>query len=135
MAKRKQKKTKKRNDTVGRFLRPTEAREAHNDFESAGAAVRVVPPINTLLKTGKLTQRQWEALDHYRTQAQKAEDDMAESGSLDPEKIMGGGSNPTGGKLPVSLLATPAILETARIERDLGSLLLQHRASYSCIKS
>lgn len=118
----KPKKRKKANDIVARFVRPTEAREAHNDFRSAGAAVRVVPVIETMLLTRKLTQAQFEALNYYRDQAHQAEDDCAESSVLDAERIMGGGGGGMGGTIPMRLLTTPAMCETARIERDLGPL-------------
>lgn len=50
---------------VDRFVRPTEAREAHNDFRSAGPAVRAIPPIETLYEAGKLSAKQFEALARY----------------------------------------------------------------------
>lgn len=113
-----------------RFLRPTEHREAHNDFEDAGAARRVTPVIDTLRRIGKLNQSEYDALAYYREQAHKAEDDMAQSSPLAPARIMGGVvSGGGGGRIPVGvLLATPAICETARIERDLGALLGLARA-------
>jgi hypothetical protein len=117
-------KRKKPADIVARFVRPTEAREAQNDFESAGAAVRVVPVIETLHKAGHLTQAEYDALNHYRNQAHRAEDDCAQSGTLAPERMMGGDRSPCGSQIPVGvLLATPAIIECARLERELGSLL------------
>ncbi len=126
-ATRKRKAAKVR-DTIARFMRPTDERIAHNDIEHAGAAVRIVPVIDTLLKSGHLTRAQYDALDYYRTQAHRAEDDCARQGTLSPEKIMGGGGSSHGGFIPVTLLATPAIIETARIERDLGSLFAIARA-------
>lgn len=123
MGKGKRKKAKP-TDIVARFVRPTEAREAHNDFVGAGAAVRVVPVIETMLKQGHLTQAEYDALNHYREQAHKAEDDCARSGTLAPERMMGGDRGPCGSQIPVGvLLATPAIIECARLERELGSLL------------
>lgn len=126
---RKSKQPRKVPSAITRFVRPTEHREAHNDFQSAGAAVRVVPVIETLLKVGKLNQAEYDALNHYREQAHRAEDDMAQESPLAPQRVMGGvSSSPTGGRLPAILLATPAIIETARIERDLGSLYRIARA-------
>lgn len=128
-------KTRKKNDrkvpsAIARFVRPTEHREAHNDFQSAGAAVRVVPVIETLLSTGRLTQREYDALAHYREQAHRAEDDMAQESPLSPARVMGGvSSSPSSGRLPAGvILATPAIIETARLERELGSLFPLARA-------
>lgn len=126
MAKRgRKKRAGKREDRMERFIRPTEAREVHNHFQGAGAAVRVVPVIETLLRTERITQSEFDRLAYYREQAHKAEDDIAGESPLSPQRIMGGvTSSPTSGKIPTAvLLATPAIIETARIERDLGSLL------------
>lgn len=121
--KERRRKARKPNSVVARFMRPTEAREAHNDFRSAGAAMRVVPVIEIMRAAGKLSQSEFDALDYYREQAHKAEDDLAQSSTLAPDRIMGGAGSAWGGKIPAALMATPAILETARLERDLGSLL------------
>lgn len=118
------KKRKKTSDVVAQYVRPTPAREAHNDFQSAGPAYRVVPVIDTLLRAGRLSQAEYDALNHYRQQAHKAEDDCAQTGTIAPERMMGGGGSSGAGKIPVGvLLATPAIIECARLERELGSLL------------
>lgn len=102
------------------FIRPTPERERHNACESAGAAKRVVAPIRKLFDDDRLTPSQFDNLSYYRTQAQQAEDDAKQSGSLDPEKMMGGSGGFAGSKIPASLMhCTPAILETARIEREL----------------
>ncbi len=102
---------------------PTDARFAHNDFERAGMAYRCVPMIDTLLQTRRITHTEHGALEYYREQAHRAEDDAAEQGTLSPEKIMGGGcGSAQQSYIPTMLIATPAIVETARIERDLGSL-------------
>lgn len=101
-------------------IRPTPERERHNACESAGAAKRVVAPIRHLFDTDRLTPSQFDNLSYYRTQANQAQDDQKQSGSLDPEKMMGGASGSAGPKIPASLMqCTPAILETARIEREL----------------
>lgn len=125
MGRDKRKRKNKAADVVARFIRPTEAREAHNDFQSAGPAVRVVPVIDTLLKQKRLSQAEYDALNHYRTQAHQAEDDIAQSGTLDPQRMMGGGGCFSGaGKIPAHLLRwSPAIEECGRLERELGSLL------------
>lgn len=116
---RKRKTRKKPTDS--RFLRPTEAREAHNDFQSAGAARRVTPAIDRKSIRAKLTDAQHLALHHYRDLAHRAEDDQAKDSALSPKKIMGGVSGGTSvGTIPTGLLlATPAIIETSRIERAL----------------
>lgn len=124
-------KTKKK-PVVGKGLLPTPEQLASGTFSQrwmiedghrAQAHVRT-PVIDTLWDAGKLTEVEYCALAYYRDQALKAEDDVAGQSVLSPEKIMGGngGSSPVGGYIPAILIATPAILETARIERDLGSL-------------
>lgn len=99
-------------------------RGAKNAFVSAGMARRVTPVIDTMFDAGHLTEAEYSALAYYRDQASRAEDDTADDGVLSPERIMGGtsASQPSGGYLPATLICTPAILETARIERDLGVL-------------
>lgn len=101
---------------------PTDARLAHNDARRIGMAWRITPVIETLLLTRQISQREFEALSYYRDQASRAEDDMAQESTLSPSRVMGGSGGPSGGKIPAILMATPAILKTARIERDLGSL-------------
>jgi hypothetical protein len=102
----------------------TGERASRNQFVSAGMAFRVVPVIETLFTTKRLTEAEYDALLYYRTLASQAEDDEACSGPLDPEKIMGGAtdSHPIGGYIPANMIATPAILMTAHIERQLGAL-------------
>ena len=73
MAKRKRKPNKRGSSPIERFLRPTEAREAQNDFRSAGPAVRVIPPIETLYEAGKLTAAQFNGLARFADVAHAAE--------------------------------------------------------------
>ncbi len=95
------------------------------DWERAGMAYRRTPVIETLRAAGKINQREFDALDYYRSQALQAEDDCAQESTLAPARVMGGGgSTCTGGRIPAQLLhATPALIETGRIEADLGKLL------------
>lgn len=72
-ASRKRKQAKRTESVVDRFVRPTEAREAHNDFRSMGPAVRAIPPIETLYEDGKLSAKQFEALGRYSDIAHAAE--------------------------------------------------------------
>lgn len=97
---------------VERFLRPTEEREAHNDFQSAGAAMRVIPPIVLLHKQGVLTDEEYTALAYYRDQASLADSSPMRS-CID--------FSPKGGNGP-GVAIQSAIRETARIERDMGPL-------------
>lgn len=115
---------RRRKPAVVLYDETTQERRAHNEFRSAGMAKRVIPVIETLANSGWLTPAQFDALDYYRDQASRAEDDEAQQNTLSPERIMGGGGQATitSGPIPKVLIATPAILETSRIERDLGSL-------------
>lgn len=134
MAKGRKRKNVKRerngHNVADRFIGPTPARAAHNDFERAGPAFRVRPAIDTYGPArddgkggnGLLTASEYDALAYYRDQATRAEDDVAQEGTLSPARIMGGSGGASGGQIPAILMATPAILETARIERDLGVL-------------
>ena len=91
--------------------------------ERDGLAYRRVPVIDTMRRTGQLTDSEHASLAYYRNQAIRAEDDVAVEGTLAPSKIMGGGgSSQQAGYIPASLIWTPAIMETARIERDMGAL-------------
>ena len=109
----------------------TPERASRNSIVSAGMARRIVPVIDLLWENGHITEAEYCSLAHYRNQASQAEDDTCQMNVLAPEKIMGGGSHgshPAGGYTPATMICTPAILETARIERDLGSLLAIARA-------
>tara|TARA_R110000772_G_scaffold89304_3_gene185147 strand:+ start:1300 stop:1836 length:537 start_codon:yes stop_codon:yes gene_type:complete len=65
MAKHKRKQSRKRPGPPDRNIKPTDARLAHNDAESAGPAVRMKPTIDTLYRAGKLSVAQLEALRRY----------------------------------------------------------------------
>ena len=111
MAKAK-KKRKAQNPTLDRFLRPTDERQAANDFRSAGAAMRVVPVIVRLHELGVLNDREFQALAYYRDQASLADHSPTRS-CID--------FSPRGGHGPgVSIMS--ARLETGRMERDMGPL-------------
>ena len=113
---RKRKTRKKSTDS--RFLRPTEAREAHNDFQSAGAARRVVPVIMQLHRKDVLTQEEFEALAYYRDQASLADRSPTRS-CID--------FSPKGGYGPgVAIMS--AQIETGRLEKRMGPLASLVRA-------
>lgn len=106
---------KKRNkaaDVVARFVRPTEQREAHNDFRSVGAAVRIVPVIVRLHEQGVLNDREFEALAYYRDQASLADKSPVRSSC---DFSVRGGSGPG-----VAIIS--AAIETGRMERNMGPL-------------
>lgn len=111
------------------IIAPTPEQQANGAFArvlfGAVSPFRRIPIIDRLFDTGKLTEREYSNLAYYRDQAHRAEDDAATQGTLAPEKIMGGtGGTTSTGPLPRLLHPTPAILETARLERD----LCQYRA-------
>lgn len=114
---RKRKKHRKATQGAGgaekRFLRPTGEREAHNDTISAGVARRIVPPIDTLYKRGKLTDAQFAALAYYRDQANLANRSPVKDSC---DFSIGGGDGGPG------VAITSAMLETSKMEHKLGSL-------------
>lgn len=93
---------------------PTEEASQHGTFTSAGMRYRRVPVIETMLDRKQITHDEYRRLAHYRDQASLAERSPVKS-CLD--QGTGGG-----GDIPISAAITSAILSTARIERDLGSL-------------
>lgn len=75
---------------------------------------RLVPPIDTLLANGKITEEEHRALTYYRDQA-----DMANRSPLkDSLNKTVTGADGQG----LSAAVTSAILETGRLERDMGQL-------------
>ena len=89
--------------------------ERHGDYRSAGLAQKRVAVIETMLTRQQVTDREYVALAHYRDQAALAERSPIKS-CLD--NSVGGGERDH-----LSAAITSAILTTARIERELGSLL------------
>lgn len=98
---------------------PTPEQFASGQFAREGMHYRRVPVIETLYAQGKIGYREYAALGYYRDQACRAEDDYARESTISPTRVMGGGG---GASCHAKLVWTPAIAETARIERDLGSL-------------
>ncbi len=108
-------------------IEPTPEREARNHFRSAGMARKLVPVIDTLRNKGAkeeedgipkeerqgLTQSEWEALNYYRDQASLADKSPVRS-CCD--------NSPRGGHGPgVAIIS--ALIETGRLERDMGQLM------------
>lgn len=110
MARAKRKKTKA--PAIDRVL-PTLEQLASGEFVSAGMSMRRVPMIEMMHKRGQLTEEEYRRLGYYRDQASVADRSGVKS-CLDRE-IGNGGDGP--GAAVVS-----AMIETGRIERDLGSL-------------
>uniref|UniRef100_UPI0035CC1ADB hypothetical protein n=1 Tax=uncultured Sphingomonas sp. TaxID=158754 RepID=UPI0035CC1ADB len=75
---------------------------------------RLVPPIDTLLAAGKLTEDEHRALTYYRDQADTANKSPIRD-SLN--KTVSGG-----GEQGLSAAVVSAVLATSRIERDMGQL-------------
>lgn len=82
--------------------------------ERMGKARKIVPPIETLHEAGKLTDDEYKALAYYADQATLAERSPLKD-SLNRERAGGTGDM-------YSATVVSAMLETARIERDLGAL-------------
>lgn len=66
-------KRKKKTRRPIEFVRPTGERETYSEFRSAGPAVKVIEPIETLHSTGKLTARQFKGLARYADVASAAQ--------------------------------------------------------------
>lgn len=92
---------------------PTPEREMKNHFRSAGMARKLIPVIDTLHNKGVLTEAEWRALNHYRDQASLADKSPMRS-CCD--------NSPRGGNGP-GVAIVSALIETGRIERDLGQLM------------
>lgn len=122
MAKARRKAKRKTTDPASRFMRPTEEREAHNDFQTAGAARRVTPAIDTLLRRGLINQAEWEALDYYRQQANICERSTTRSCCDFTVRTPGNGPGAA---------ITSAKIEVDRLERLMGSL--RHIARFVCV--
>ena len=105
---------KKRSNFEERFVRPTEQREAHNDFQAAGAAKRVTPAIDTLLRRKYISEAEWASLTRYRQQADMCNRSYTRD-SCDFSVRGGEGNGP--GAAVIS-----AKREVARMDKELGSL-------------
>jgi len=92
---------------------PTDERLKGQETRREGMATRLVPVIDTMLKRDQITPQEHLLLSYYRSQALLA--DKSEVKSCLDFSVKGGDMGP-----PAAI--TSAILETARIERDLGSL-------------
>ena len=104
------------------YAMPDPTQMANGEFHRELMAYRRTATIDTLLKASKIKPGEYEALRYYRDQALAAEDDGKDAGPLAPENALGGATGLSQRDLPVRWRWTPAIAETARIERDLGIL-------------
>lgn len=108
MGKSRTKKKAKVDDRIA----PTAEQQARSDFHSAGMAYKRIPVIDTMLTRGQLTDKEHLALSYYRDQASLA--DKSPIKSCIDFTVTGGDHGP-------SAAITSAILETARMERDMLS--------------
>lgn len=92
---------------------PTPEQMARGEFRSAGMAYKRVPVIETMLSRGQLNEREYIALSYYRDQASLA--DRSPLKSCIDFSVSGGDNHP-------SAALASAMLETARMERDMGSV-------------
>lgn len=105
--KRKQGKAKPDRDDV------TAERRQHNEFVSMGMARRVKPPIVSLHEAGKLSNAEFSALAYYRDQASLADRSPVRCGIDFSVRSEGNGPGAA---------ITSALIETGRMERDMGQL-------------
>ena len=85
----------------------------HVETARASKAYRKVPVINRLLKDGHITKAEWEALAYYADRAALADKSPVRSNC--DFSVRGSSDGP-------GCAILSAMLETGRIERDLGSL-------------
>lgn len=105
---------KKKKPAIDARIAPTVEAQRHALFASAGMRYVRIPVIDTMRTRGQLNDRQYQALAFYRDQASLAERSPMKS-CLD----VGIGGD---GDIAVPAVITSALLTTARIERELGSL-------------
>lgn len=110
---RREKAGKARIDHSQPVIRPTDEQQARDTFRSAGMAMRKVPIIEQLFEAGLLQEREYMALAYYRDQAGLADHSPVRS-CCD--------NSPRGGDGGPGVAIMSARLETARMERELGSL-------------
>ncbi len=108
MAKRK---PRKRVDPIEIAL-PTPEQLEKGDYRRVGMSYRKTPVIETLYAEGKINHREYEVLDYYGSQASLADKSPVKSCCDD---------SPSGGAGP-GVGITSAMLETARLEREMGCL-------------
>lgn len=113
-------KTKRKRRPAIEVATPTEEQLNRGEYRRANHGhYRKVPVIDTMLKRDQITPQEHLLLSYYRSQALLA--DRSEVKSCLDFSVKGGDMGP-----PAAI--TSAILETARIERDLGSLRQLARA-------
>lgn len=105
---------KKKRAPADTRMSPTIETMNRGEFHSAGMAYKRIAVIDTMLTRGQITDREHAALRHYRDQASLAERTTVKS-CLD--------NGPRGSDRGPSAAIISAMLETSRIERELGSLL------------
>lgn len=104
---------RKRKVKIDDRIAPTPEQQKRADYHSAGMAYKRIPVIDTMLNRGQLTDKEHLALSYYRDQASLA--DRSPLKSCIDFSVSGGDCHP-------SAALTSALLETSRIERDMGSV-------------
>ncbi len=103
---------RKRKAKIDNRIAPTGEQLARAEYHSAGMAYKRIPVIDTMLSRGQLNDKEHLALSYYRDQASLA--DRSPLKSCIDFSVKGGEHYP-------SAAITSALLETARIERDMLS--------------
>lgn len=104
---------RKRKPKVDNRIAPTAEQMGRAEYHSAGMAYKRVPVIDTMLARDQITPQEYLLLSYYRDQASLADRSPLKS-CID--------FSVTGGDTAPSAALTSALLETARIERDMQSL-------------
>ena len=112
---------RKKKPAIDARIAPTIEAQRHGDYVSAGMAFKRVPVIDTMRARKQLDEREYQALAFYRDQAALAERSPVKS-CLD-QRVSGAAND-----ISLSGAIVSAILTTARIERELGSLASLARA-------
>lgn len=107
------KSNRRKKPKIDNRIPPTPEQLLRGEYASAGMGYKRIAVIETMLTRGQITDREFVMLDYYRQQASLADSSPIKS-NID--------FSLTGGDLGPSAAITSAILETARIERDMGSL-------------
>jgi len=106
-------KAKRKKPAIDNRIPPTQEQAARGEYTSVGMAYRKTPVIDTMLQRDQITMQEHTALSYYRDQGSVADSSPLKS-CID--------FSVTGGDMGPSVAITSALLETARIERDMGQL-------------
>lgn len=105
---------KKKKVAIVLVAAPTNEAQQHGEFAYFKGRYQRVPEIDRLRARKQLDEREYQALAFYRDQAALAERSPLRSCLDDTQR--------GGGDIPLGAAITSAILATARMEREMGSL-------------